>query len=343
MSKQISRDAYRKCERGGMFRRMSVGLFMTVGLLGCGTEGEHSAEKGLSYAITEVGPSGNRSMANDVNSSGLVVGSSGMNDPTSGAFRWAEGVTTGLAGRAARAVNENGVVVGEAGGVAYVWGKDGGISALTYGTAHGVNSSGLVVGEALTVNGHLHAFLWSNDTIIDLDALGGDWSVAYDVNEAGQVVGWAETAQGQARAFIWHNGTMVELEGFGGWSMAYAVNDDGQVVGYATDTNGTDRAFLSRIGINTVDLGSLGGYSVAHDIDNLGRVVGESATSTGRTHAFLWQDAQMTDLNDLLPPGSGWELIRATAINDAGQIVGQGILDGQRRPFMLTPDTSGSD
>ena len=45
----------------------------------------------------------------------------------------------------------------------------------------------------------------------------------------------------------------------------------------------------------------------------------------------------MVDLNTLLPADSGWVLLSANAINDAGQIVGEGTLDGEPRAFLLTP------
>jgi len=46
----------------------------------------------------------------------------------------------------------------------------------------------------------------------------------------------------------------------------------------------------------------------------------------------------MTDLNSLLPSGSGWDLLDAAAINNAGDIVGTGINpDGVEHAFLLTP------
>jgi hypothetical protein len=36
----------------------------------------------------------------------------------------------------------------------------------------------------------------------------------------------------------------------------------------------------------------------------------------------------MHDLNNMIAPGSGWELTDATAINDNGQISGSGVLNG---------------
>jgi hypothetical protein len=45
----------------------------------------------------------------------------------------------------------------------------------------------------------------------------------------------------------------------------------------------------------------------------------------------------MTDLNDSIPAASGWLLNDAQAQNARGQIVGDGIHNGQPRAFLLTP------
>jgi len=45
----------------------------------------------------------------------------------------------------------------------------------------------------------------------------------------------------------------------------------------------------------------------------------------------------MYDLNTLIPANSGWVLIAASHINDAGQIVGVGLLNGNLHGFLLTP------
>ena len=45
--------------------------------------------------------------------------------------------------------------------------------------------------------------------------------------------------------------------------------------------------------------------------------------------AFLWRNGHFIRLNSLLPPNSGWVLQKAYAINDAGQIVGEGKLNGR--------------
>jgi hypothetical protein len=44
----------------------------------------------------------------------------------------------------------------------------------------------------------------------------------------------------------------------------------------------------------------------------------------------------MTDLNSLIPPDSGWDLVSAVAVNDIGQIAGYGF-HYRTHAFLLTP------
>ena len=53
--------------------------------------------------------------------------------------------------------------------------------------------------------------------------------------------------------------------------------------------------------------------------------------------AFIYSDGIMTDLNSVITPGSGWTLNWATAINNAGQITGEGTINGQLHAFLLEP------
>jgi probable HAF family extracellular repeat protein len=75
-------------------------------------------------------------------------------------------------------------------------------------------------------------------------------------------------------------------------------------------------------------------------INRAGVVVGKMQVPGGQFvnfHAFVTVNGKMTDLNTLIPPGSGWVLDEAYSINDAGQITGYGEHNGQTRGFLLTP------
>jgi probable HAF family extracellular repeat protein len=80
-----------------------------------------------------------------------------------------------------------------------------------------------------------------------------------------------------------------------------------------------------------------GSASNAFALNDLGEVVGSADNTFGAQRAFLYSGGVMVDLNSLLPPGSAWQLLEATGINDSGQIVGNGIFNGQTHGFLLTP------
>ncbi|MDG3007218.1 hypothetical protein [Paludisphaera mucosa] len=56
-------------------------------------------------------------------------------------------------------------------------------------------------------------------------------------------------------------------------------------------------------------------------------------------NGFLSDGSTMQKLVDLLPSPGGWSDLNATDINDAGAIVGQGTIDGQFHAFLMTPET----
>jgi probable HAF family extracellular repeat protein len=127
-----------------------------------------------------------------------------------------------------------------------------------------------------------------------------------------------------------------------------AINNRGQVVGTIVADHSTDfKLFLWSNGTMTF-LGrdvlppGVSHSAFATDLNDHGIVIGGFSFSdpdqgTVRDLPFRWEAGVMTDLNDLLPPGSGWRLRSAWAINERGWIVGTGIRDGAFRGYLLRP------
>jgi probable HAF family extracellular repeat protein len=316
-----------------------------------------------SYTITDLGvPDGPyvASYAQSISNSGVVVGWAENSSGEHQAFVWENDTMTNigtLGGDESEALHINDLeqVVGWAentGGNAHAFRWDGdtmtdlGTLGGSISRAFGISISGQVAGYSNTAgSSDYHACLWEGDTVTDLGTLGGPWSKAYGMNDNGQVVGKSDTGEtvidlnGIERnivlACLWQGDTAIDLGSLGGlFSQANHINNPGQIVGssYLATGNNT-HAFIWESGVMT-DLGTLGGNaSEAHGINNFSQVVGFSDGS-----AFIWENGTMTDLNDSITPGSGWTLIEAYDINNAGQIVGWGINpDGEEHAFILTP------
>ena len=201
---------------------------------------------------------------------------------------------------------------------AVIWGPDGEIRELpplkgdTVGVAFGINDSGQVAGASgLCSNTSIppgpsgpHAVLWDRDgSATDHGNLGGALTVASSVNNRGDVVGGALSPKdGTIHAFKWTKGKpMQDLGAFPG-------------------------AFVTTA-------------ACCKTINDRGEVVGFAIDPTGM-RALLWENGVMTDLNTLMPAGSPWYLQSTAAINNAGEIAGQGLINGEVHAFLLTPKHS---
>ena len=255
-------------------------------------------------------------------------------------------------------INEAGQVVGEGNGQPFIWDSVNGFTVIETGsilaTGRAINDAGRVVGDM-----NPNAFMWeSGSGLTDLGNLGGSGSTAHGINNAGQVVGHADLPErvSPIHAFlitpegaVWFrdddedgiNDLMVDLGTVAGLehSQAYDINEHGNVAGasynYPIDMA---RGFLYRDGAME-DLGSFGGDKTwAYGLNDANEVVGKADIANGDYHAFFWRDGVMYDLNELIPPGSGWELRSAEDINNAKWIVGYGTApNGETHGFLLVP------
>jgi probable HAF family extracellular repeat protein len=312
------------------------------------------------YQLTDLGVwVGTNSYAQGINNQSQVVGY--WNTPTGAhAFLYQAGAVTdlGLLGIVstnsyALSINNQGQVVGFCettnGSRAFLY-RDGSITNLGAwegwdSFAYGISGDGHIIGYVDTPTG-ARASLYYNGNVVGLGTLGGTNSMAFGVNDALQVVGASLTASNATtHAFLWQKGSMLDLNQFlpfnSSWELVEArgINESGQIVGWG-QINDQERAFLYKGG-NVADLGLLSGgtNSYAFGMNNSNSIVGTASSASG-AHAFLWQNGFINDLNDLINPGSGWELREAWGINDSGQIVGWGMINGQAHAFLLTPPST---
>jgi probable HAF family extracellular repeat protein len=117
-------------------------------------------------------------------------------------------------------------------------------------TARDINNKDEVVGDGDVGNGNLHAFLFSDGKIHDLQTLpGGHRSTAYGINNRGDIVGMSEDAKGSARAIVITSGVMQDLNDLipsgSGWVLTEArgINEAGRIVGVGW-LHGQQRGFL---------------------------------------------------------------------------------------------------
>ena len=281
-------------------------------------------------------PNSFSTVANGINNSGQVVGSSYLSDnATYHAFLYSEGTMTDLGtligptnNSVANAINDNGQVVGE--------------SDAFYATENGITS---------------YAFLYSGGTMSELslpEVCGGpDNSSANGININGQAVGGIRYGCNDF-GVLYSGGTYSFFVGGPnfGVSCAYGINNNGQFVGELWTTNAphlargvVDEAFLLSTNSSswaTPIFFGLGGFSpdisCAYAINNSGQVVGGSYLSDNVTyHAFLYSGGTMTDLGTL-----GGDTSCAYSINTNGQIVGLSFLSDNVTCHAFLSTNSGS-
>lgn len=309
------------------------------------------------------------SEAYDINDLGQVVGtntgSAFLWDPKQGMVELVDPSGRSLNSRA-YGINDLGQVVGyavSAGGSAeaVLWDGTQGMTWLGHlpgsigrSGARDINNLGQVVGYSESANGY-EAFIWSAETGM---AVLRDFSgtpipgIARGINEMGQVVGTGnpDLAFG-SYAFLWDPvfGMTQLLPNLSmpSSSEAFSVNELGQVAGgYSIPLEGYQLFLWDPVtGVDRLkDLPGEYLPKMVRGMNDSGVVVG--SITVERTEAVAWFPVYgPVSLNSLVDEsGTGWSLIFAQAINNHGQIVGQGINpEGRHEAFLLSPITGPTD
>ncbi len=320
------------------------------------------------------GPHSQASAINNLGQVVGVSDTSGANTPH--AILYSNGVLTDLGTfpgggptSYASGINDTGVIVGigSATSSAHGFSTTGGaftdLGTLGSGTqsdGRAIANNGIIVGQ-VTLNGvgEGRAFYYSGGVMTNLgdpSTSGGLTSNANGVNVVGGqtvIIGYTDHVVGGNTiidAFTYTiGGSMTIIGNLGGSvqntiSKANAISSTGIVVGESSLGDPLDNtlqhAFRYTLGGSMTDLGTLGGdRSYALAVNSAGLIVGDSelVPNDSTHHAFSFvSGGTMIDLNTLIPGNSGWTLLGATGVNDSGQIVGYGSINGQIHGYVLT-------
>jgi hypothetical protein len=266
------------------------------------------------------------------------------------------GLPAGHKSGVAYQANDSGLVAGstwpgiEGPQHAVIWDDEGNPTDLSakasdWGEAIGVNSLGWVVGHTMDAKNRWAPFIkLGAGPVQNVEELAG---VPDDkrypahlkkINELGTAVGCRGASNRDCHAALRYDAitqTLTELTAPFPTHGAADINDAGTITGAGWDMLGRQHALVwSPAGV-AQELPGLGGSTnEATAINAAGDIAGTAADVAGFSHAVRWRGGAIEDLNAYVK-GTGWRLEQADGINDRGEVVGEGTLNGVKRAFQL--------
>ena len=224
-----------------------------------------------------------------------------------------------------------------------------------FSPAADINPAGQIVGQFIPFDeSGVWPVFWSNSNTaaIYLPRVSNQFpnGIAVSINDRGSILGDACTADfAECHAAFWANSTStpVALASPGGdfiytdiglttdFVFAHALNNAGSMVGFAynADFSQNRAVYWASSSSPAVILSTSGEFpnGDGQGINDQRQIVGTAYNSDfSAIHAFFWPspNSQGIDLNTVIPPGSGLELIQARSINNRGEISGGAYLNG---------------
>ncbi|MFL5309703.1 MAG: hypothetical protein ACJ79H_04525 [Myxococcales bacterium] len=205
-----------------------------------------------------------------------------------------------------------------------------------------INSAGHVVGwfaDGLSSGAYFY-----DGSLTQIGKIGEATSAAA-INSRDQVAGsflHPDDGVWNSHAFRWENGVLQDLGTVAGTlTEATAINDSGVVAGWGMTSSLTGMSVIFRWDGQMHVLGCPQGTVTCHafGINARGDIVGDALISVGgERFAFVWRDGVFYRLDAVTQDASGWRFETAMSVNDTGQVVGVGSLNGaENRAYLLTP------
>jgi probable HAF family extracellular repeat protein len=167
------------------------------------------------------------------------------------------------------------------------------------------------------------------------------------INNSGEIAGTISVNTnhgGIGDPAIYQNGQVTDLASkvanglYSYDSRAVAINQKGDVIinvlPFSGPQSGTTISYLYQSATGqAINLTALPGASnfFAVALNSKDQAVGGG---------YLYDDGTVKLLTSLIPPATGWSNLVATGINDAGQIVGEGFINGREQAFLMTPEAA---
>jgi probable HAF family extracellular repeat protein len=205
------------------------------------------------------------------------------------------------------------------------------LSGSAYTSLDAVSRNGIAVGEGLDNKSNVEVFAYKKGVFTT--AVDGNTPIAAAINAQGAIAGTFEAAQTDETAFLYAGGTLTTITIPNVHAaQSYAINNHNAVVGQVTTTQGEELGFLYKNGKVRV-FGPAGSADCLFlGINDHDAIAGVSFDSNFNSTGFVYDKGDFSTLTI-----NGANSVGATAINDAGVVIGDYDDAAGPKTFLATP------